>query len=82
MLGVNPNIREIFYRSVFTDMHLFTIPDMSAITFEMMKEVNSQRLLNEDHFYHLSELQYYVTVLHGIYQANNVFVSYYSSTIL
>jgi hypothetical protein len=63
-------------------MHLFTIPDMSAITFEIMKEVNKQRLRDEDHFYHLSELQYYVTVLHGIYQANNVFVSYYSSTIL
>ena len=79
---VDPNIREVFYRSVFHDMHVLTIPDMSAVTFEMMKEVNRQRRVSGDDFYHLSELQYFVTMLHGIDQANNLFVSYYSSTIL
>ena len=51
---------------------------MSAITSEIMKEVNKQRRVpDQDEFYHLSELQYYVTLLHAIYQANNIFVSYY-----
>ena len=58
-------------------MYAITTADMSAITFEMMKEVNKQRRALEDEFYHLSELQYYVTLLHAIYQANNIFVSYY-----
>ena len=74
---MDPNIREVFYRSVFHDMYAITAADMSAITFEMMKEVNKQRRVPEDEFYHLSELQYFVTMLHGIYQANNIFVSYY-----
>jgi hypothetical protein len=63
-------------------MHLFTIPDMSAITFEMMKEVNKQKYRDEDYFYHLSEFQYYLTVLHEFFKLKNAFVSYYSSTIL
>ena len=58
-------------------MYAITTAGMSAITFEMMKEVNKQRRALEDEFYHLSKLQYYVTPLHAIYQANNIFVSYY-----
>ena len=58
-------------------MHTYTIPDMCSILFEMMKEVNRQTRVQEDEFYHLSELQYFVTMLHGIYQAHNIFVSYY-----
>ena len=58
-------------------MHIYTIPDMCSILFEMMKEVNRHIRVQEDEFYHLSELQYFVTMLHGIYQANNIFVSYY-----
>ena len=78
---VDPSIREIFYRSVFTDMHLITVADMCAITFEMMKEVNKQKLLHEDELFHLSELQYFITRLNGIDVANNHFVSYSISTI-
>lgn len=81
MPDVDPRIREVFYRSVFTDMHLITVADMCAITFEMMKEVNKQKLLHEDEFFHLSELQYFVTRLNGIDVANNRFVSYSISTI-
>ena len=81
MPDVDPNIREIFYRSVFEDMHTYTIPDMCSILFEMMKEVNRQTRVEQDEFYHLSELQYFVTMLHGINQAHNIFVSYYRSTI-
>ena len=72
---VDPRIRDTFYRSVFTHMHLITEQDMNAITFEMVKEVHKQRLLHEDEFFHLSELQYYVTTLNGIDVANNVLVS-------
>lgn len=61
--------------SVFTNIHLITVPDMCAITFEMMKEVSRQRLLHEDEFYHMSELQYFVTCLYEIDVANNIFVS-------
>jgi hypothetical protein len=31
-------------------MNLITAPDMCAITFEMMKEVNRQRLEHDDEF--------------------------------
>ena len=72
---VDHYIRDTFYRSVFTHMHLITEQDMNAITFEMLKEVHKQRLLHEDEFFHLSELQYYVTTLNGIDVANNVLVS-------
>ena len=56
-------------------MHLITVPDMCAITFEMMKEVSRLRLRHDNEFYHMSELQYFVTCLHGIDVANNIFVS-------
>ena len=71
---VDPHIRDTFYRSVFTQMHVITEQDMNAITWEMVKEVNRQRLLHEDEFFHLSELQYYVKTLHGIDVTNNCFV--------
>ena len=71
---VDPHIRDTFYRSVFTQMHVITEQDMNAITWEMVKEVNRQRLLHEDEFFHLSELQYYITTIHGIDVANNCFV--------
>ena len=58
-------------------MHTYTIPDMCSILFEMMKEVNRQTRIQEDEFYHVSELQFFVTMLHEIYQASNIFVSYY-----
>ena len=48
---------------------------MNVITSEMLKEVHKQRLLHEDEFFHLSELQHYVTTLIGIDVANNVLVS-------
>ena len=47
---VDPRIRDTSYRSVFSQMHVITEQDMNAITFEMMKEVNKQRLLHEDEF--------------------------------
>lgn len=72
---VDHYIRATFYRSVFTQMHLITEQDMNAITFEMLKEVLKQRLLHEDEFFHLSELQYYVTTLNGIDVANQRLVS-------
>jgi hypothetical protein len=56
-------------------MHLITVLDMSAITFEMTKEVRTQRLLHEDEFCRMSELQYFVTCLHEIDVAKNIFVS-------
>ena len=56
-------------------MHLITEQNMNAITFEMLKEVHKQRLLHENEFFHLSELQYYVTTLNGIDVANNWLVS-------
>jgi hypothetical protein len=63
-------------------MHLITAPDMCAITFEMVKKVNRQRLEHDDEFYHVSDLKYYVGRLHGLDYANNCFVSYSISTIL
>ena len=48
---VDPHIRDTFYRSVFTQMHVITEQDMNAITWEMVKEVNRQRLLHEDEFF-------------------------------
>ena len=71
---VDPHIRDTFYRSVFTQMHVITEQDMNAITWEMVKEVNRQRLLHEDEVFHLSELQYYITIIHGSDVANNCFV--------
>lgn len=73
---MDPRIRETFYRTIFTDMHLITETDMASITFEMMKEVSKQILLpDEDDFFHLSELQYFVGSLNGFDVANNRFVS-------
>jgi hypothetical protein len=63
-------------------MHLITAPDMCAITFDMMKEVNWQRLEDDEEFYHVSDLKYFVTRLNGLDVANNRFVSYYISTIV
>jgi hypothetical protein len=61
-------------------MHLITVPDMCAITFEMMKEVRRLRLLHDDELYHMSELQYFVTCLPGGDDvANTIFVSNYYS---
>ena len=51
MPDVDPSIREVFYRIVFTDMHLITVADICAITFEMMKKVNKQKFLHEDEFF-------------------------------
>jgi hypothetical protein len=45
-----PELEWFFYRSVYTEMHLITAPDMCAITFEMIKEVNMQRLEHDDEF--------------------------------
>ena len=72
---MDPYIRETFYRSVSTDMHLITGTDMCSITFEMMKEVSKQKLLHEDEFFHLSDLQYFVTTLNAIDVDNNYLVS-------
>jgi hypothetical protein len=47
---VDPRIRGVSYKSVYTDMHLITAPDMCAITSEMMKEVNRQRLEHDANF--------------------------------
>jgi hypothetical protein len=79
---VDPRIIWLFYRSVYTHMHLITAPDMCAITFETMKEVNRQRLEHDDEFYHVSNLKYYVTRVHALDVANNCFMSYSISTIL
>jgi hypothetical protein len=74
---VDPRIRGVFYRSVYTHMDLITAPDMCAITFEMMKEVNRQRLEHDDEFYHVSDPKYYVTRVHHLDLANKCFVSYF-----
>jgi hypothetical protein len=79
---VEPRIRGVSYRSVYTDMHPITAPDMCAITFEMTKEVDRQRLEHDDEFYYVSDLKYYVARLHGLDVGNNCFVSYTISTIL
>jgi hypothetical protein len=72
---MDPRIRGVFYRSVYTHMDLITASDMCAITFEMMKEVNMQRLEHNEEFYHVSDLKYYVT-RDELDFANNCFVSY------
>jgi hypothetical protein len=58
-------------------MDLITAPYMCAITFEMTKEVNMQRLEHDDEFYHVSDLKYYVTRVHQLDLANNCFMSYF-----
>jgi hypothetical protein len=58
-------------------MDLITPPDMCAITFEMMKGVNMQRLEHDEEFYHVSDLKYYVARVHQLDLANNCFVSYF-----
>jgi hypothetical protein len=58
-------------------MDLITAPDMCALTFEMMKEVNRQRLEHDEEFYHVSDLKYYVTRVHQLDLSNNCFVSYF-----
>jgi hypothetical protein len=74
---VDPRIREVFYRSVYTHMDIITAPDMCAITFEMIKKVSRQRLEHDGEFYHVSDLKYYVTRVHPLDLANNYFVSYF-----
>jgi hypothetical protein len=74
---VDPRIRGVFYRSVYTHMDLITASDMCAITFEMMNEVNRLRLEHGEFFYHVSDLKYYVTRVHQLDLANNCFVSYF-----
>lgn len=76
MPDVNEHIRDVFFRTVFTDMHLITMPDMCAITFEMMKEVSHLNVHYDDEFFHLKELQYFVTKLNAVDVANHEFVSY------
>jgi hypothetical protein len=66
---------ERFLTGVFTNMHLNTVPDMCVINFEIMKEVSTLRMRHDDEFYHMSELQYFVTCLHGIDVAKNILVS-------
>jgi hypothetical protein len=51
------------------------MPDICAITFEMMEEVCTLRMCHDDEFYHMFELQYFVTCLHGTDVANNIFMS-------
>jgi hypothetical protein len=54
-----------------TLLSVITAPDMCAINFEMVKEVNMQRLEHDDEFYHVFDLKYYVTRLHQLNYANN-----------
>jgi hypothetical protein len=44
-------------------MYLNTMANMCAITFEMMAEVTNKKMLDEDEFFHVCELQYFVTRL-------------------
>jgi hypothetical protein len=57
-------------------MDLITAPDICAITFEMMKKVNRQRLGHDEEFYHVFDLKYYVTRVDELDLADNCFVSY------
>jgi hypothetical protein len=58
-------------------MDLITALYMCDITFEMMKEVNRQRLEHDEEFYHVSDMRYYVTRVHQLDLDNNCFVSYF-----
>jgi hypothetical protein len=57
-------------------MDVIVAPDKCAITFEMMKEVNRQRLEHDEEFYHVSDLKYYISRVHQL-GLSNCFVSYF-----
>jgi hypothetical protein len=54
---------------------------MCAITFVMMNEVKRKRFKDDEEFYYVSHLKYFVTRLNGLDVANNRFMSYSISTI-